>query len=155
MLTWNELWTVLTLRMQRGVTEIFPKCFHWVHWIQWQKYLSLRGLEPATSCVRGQDATTVSARHVWEIGSLNWTPFILQWYISFTPLRKKLHCSTVNVLIQCIPWYAAKINNAEKCNIFQKFSNHSKWQLKTGFPCYQGNCNLKCVISMRKSLRRY
>ena len=115
------MWAVLTLRMKRGVTEIFPKCFHWIRWIQWQKYLSLRGLQPATSCVRVQDTTTVSARHMWEIGSLNWTRFMLQWFISFTPLRKKLHWSTVNVLIQCIPWYAAKINNAtQKSVIFSK-----------------------------------
>ena len=31
-----------------------------------EKYLALtvKGLEPATSCVRDQDATTVSARHM-------------------------------------------------------------------------------------------
>ena len=29
-----------------------------------RNYLSLKGLEPATSCVRDQDATTVPARHM-------------------------------------------------------------------------------------------
>ena len=29
-----------------------------------KKYLSLKGLEPPTSCVRDQDATTVPARHM-------------------------------------------------------------------------------------------
>ena len=30
-----------------------------------KKYLSLKGLEPGTSCVRDQDATTVPARHMY------------------------------------------------------------------------------------------
>ena len=34
-------------------------------------HLSLKGLNPATSCVRDQDATTVQARHMWEPGSLS------------------------------------------------------------------------------------
>ena len=42
---------------------VFPKCFHW---IQWQNYLSLKGLKPATSCVRDQGATTTPARHMWK-----------------------------------------------------------------------------------------
>ena len=29
-----------------------------------KKYLSLKGLEPGTSCVRDQDATIAQARHV-------------------------------------------------------------------------------------------
>ena len=74
---------------------IFPKCFQW---IQWQKYLSLKGLKHATSCVRNQDTTTMPARHIWETESLNWVQFILQWFIrlpkftefneSFAPFRK-------------------------------------------------------------------
>ena len=47
---------------------VFPNCFHW---IQWQKYLSLKGREPATSCLRDQGATTVPARHLWETESFN------------------------------------------------------------------------------------
>ena len=59
------------------------KCFHGIRWIQLQKYLSLKGLGPATSCVRDQDATTVSARHIWTPRSLNWTQFMLEWFTRF------------------------------------------------------------------------
>ena len=38
-----------------------------------------RTCHPATSCVRDQDATTASARHMWETGSLNQAQFMLQW----------------------------------------------------------------------------
>ena len=38
---------------------------------------------PATSCVRDQDATPVSAWHMWDTGSLNWAQFMLQWLIRF------------------------------------------------------------------------
>ena len=48
-----------------------------------KKYLSLKGLEPATSCVRDQDAITAPARQMWETGSLNWDKFMLQWFIRF------------------------------------------------------------------------
>ena len=44
---------------------------------------AVKGLEPATSCVRDQDATTVPARHMWETGSLNWAQFMLHWFIRF------------------------------------------------------------------------
>ena len=48
------------------------------------EYLSLQKkgsypCQPATSCVRDQDATTVPAWHMWETGSLNWAQFMLQW----------------------------------------------------------------------------
>ena len=33
---------------------------------------TVEGFDPATSCVRYQDATTVLARHMWETGSLSW-----------------------------------------------------------------------------------
>ena len=59
---------------------VFPKCFQW---IQWQKYLSLKGLEPATSYVRDQDATTSQARHRSQTGFLNWSQIMLQWFIRF------------------------------------------------------------------------
>ena len=49
-----------------GWTEMRHWSFSkWFHWIQWQKYMPLKGLEPATSCVRDQDATTVPARYMW------------------------------------------------------------------------------------------
>ena len=74
----------------------------WLHYFQWEQWsfpkcFSLNSLSsvtkmydikrtrtchPATSCVRNQHATTVPARHMWEIGSLNWIQFMLQWFIS-------------------------------------------------------------------------
>ena len=46
--------------------------------------ITANGLKPATSCVRDQDANTAPARHMWETGSLNWTQFMLQWFIRFS-----------------------------------------------------------------------
>ena len=34
-------------------------------------FVTVNGLEPATSCVREQDATTAPTRHMGETGSLN------------------------------------------------------------------------------------
>ena len=34
-------------------------------------------------CVRNQDVSTVPVRQMWETGSLSWSQFILQWFISF------------------------------------------------------------------------
>ena len=45
--------------------------------------ITIKGLEPATFCVRDQDATTAPVRHMWETGSLSWSQFMLQWFISF------------------------------------------------------------------------
>ena len=42
-----------------------------------------RTYHPDTSCVADHDATTALARHMWEIGSLNWSQFILQWFGRF------------------------------------------------------------------------
>ena len=47
--------------MQMEDIWVFPKYFQW---IQWQKYFSLKEIQPATSYVRDQDATTAPA--VWE-----------------------------------------------------------------------------------------
>ena len=46
--------------------------------------IRVKGLEPATSCTRDQDATTTPARHMWETASidLNWLKFMIQWFIS-------------------------------------------------------------------------
>ena len=41
--------------------------------------MTVRGLEPATSCVRDQDDSTAPARYIWEKGSLNWAQFIFQY----------------------------------------------------------------------------
>ena len=45
--------------------------------------ITIKELEPVTSCVRDQDATTGPARHMWETGSLNWSQFMLQWFFRF------------------------------------------------------------------------
>ena len=45
--------------------------------------ITVKRLEPATSCVRDQDATSAPARHMWDTGSLNRTQFMLQCFISF------------------------------------------------------------------------
>ena len=42
-----------------------------------------RTCHSSTSCVRDQNATTAPARHIWDTGSLNWTLFMLQWFIKF------------------------------------------------------------------------
>ena len=67
--------------------EFFLNVFHWIQQIQWQKIYDIkrtRTCHPATSCVRDQNASTVPARHMWEIGSLNWAEFMLQWFINFS-----------------------------------------------------------------------
>ena len=46
------------LDMNSGV---FPK---WFQWIQKIFVITVKGLEPATSCIRDQDATTAPATHV-------------------------------------------------------------------------------------------
>ena len=43
---------------------IFPKCFTEFGEFRDKKYLSLKRLEPATSCVRERDATVMLARHM-------------------------------------------------------------------------------------------
>ena len=61
-----------------------------------KKYLLLKRLKLATSCVRYQDATTAPASHMWKTGSLNSAQFILQWFIrlsEFTDITKFNECS--------------------------------------------------------------
>ena len=69
------------------------------HWKQWNPFrmglqpileqltkifvITVKELEPATSSVRDQHATSVPARHMWETGSLNCAQFMLQWFIRF------------------------------------------------------------------------
>ena len=98
------VWSKRTSRRLRRIklyNGVFLKC---LHWIQRQKkiVITLKGLEPATSCVRDQGATTVPARHMWKTASLNWAQFIFQWFIRFTefnesstPFRKKLQYYTL------------------------------------------------------------
>ena len=42
-----------------------------------------RTCHQTTSCVKDQDATSVSARYMWKTGSLNWAHFMLPWFIWF------------------------------------------------------------------------
>ena len=69
--------------LRENPIRVFPKCFHWSEFSDKIFVITVKGLEPATSCVRDQDATTAPARHMWEIGSLNWAQFMIQWFISF------------------------------------------------------------------------
>ena len=55
----------------KSITGVFPECFTEFSEFSDQKYLSLKGLEPGTSCVRRQDATTTPAIHMSDTGSLN------------------------------------------------------------------------------------
>ena len=62
---------------------------------------------PATSCVRDQDVTTSPARHVWEIGSLNWAEFMLQWFIRFPEFSEflfHLGKTPMTNVAYCLPW---------------------------------------------------
>ena len=43
--------------------------------------ITVKGFEPATSCVRDKDASTAPARHVWQTETLNWPWFMFQWFI--------------------------------------------------------------------------
>ena len=64
---------------------VFSSMFPWIQRIQWQDIVAItvKGLEPVTSCIRDQDATTDPARHMWETGSSSWAQLILQWFIRF------------------------------------------------------------------------
>ena len=44
----------------------------------------VKGLKPAISCIRDQDASKTPARHMCETWSLNTPHFMLQWFIRFT-----------------------------------------------------------------------
>ena len=77
------------------------------HWIQRIKIfvITVKGLKCANSCVRGQDVTTATVRHMCETGSLNWAKFILHWFIrfaefaefneGFAPFRKNSNSSSL------------------------------------------------------------
>ena len=82
---WSFVWISLSLSIQKEARIIwdFPKWLRPFVWIQWLKYLLSKRFEPATSCVRDQDVIIAAAGNGWEIGSLNWLQFILQWFIRF------------------------------------------------------------------------
>ena len=64
--------------------EFFPKWFLLNSVTKIYDIKRTRTCHPATSCVRDQHATTVLARHMCDIGSLNWAQFMLQWFIIFS-----------------------------------------------------------------------
>ena len=66
-----------------NLMELFLNVFTEFSEFSDHKYSSLKGLDPGGSCVRDQDATTAPTRHIWEMGSLNWRLFMLQWFIAF------------------------------------------------------------------------
>ena len=53
--------------------EFFLNVSHWIRWTKIHDIKRTQTCHPATSCVRDQHATTAPARHMWQIGSLNWT----------------------------------------------------------------------------------
>ena len=63
----------------------FPKCF-----TEFSEFsdknifvITVKRLEPATSCVRDQDSTIAPTRQMWETESLNSAKIMLQLFISF------------------------------------------------------------------------
>ena len=79
--------------------------------------ITIKGFEPATSCVRDQDATTVPARHMWETGSFNWTLFMRQWFIIFlefnessSPFRKNSIGVLVFMYVSLVHWKRDKLS---------------------------------------------
>ena len=73
--TWHKI---------RGTMEFFLNVFTEFDEFIDKSYLSLKGLEPAISCVRNQDVATVPSIHMWGTGSLNWAQIMLQWFIRFS-----------------------------------------------------------------------
>ena len=64
------------------IIEDFPKCFTKFS-VTKVFVITVKGLEPATSCVRDHDATRAPARHMWETGSFNWSQLMLPWFSIF------------------------------------------------------------------------
>ena len=72
-----------------------------------KKYCILKRIfEPAICCsFRGQDATTVPARHRKQIGSLNLAQFILQWFIKCPEVNEFHFCS----IYEKLQWHYSMI----------------------------------------------
>ena len=72
----------------------------------WHYSKRSRTCHPAISCVRDQDVTTVPARHMWGTGSLSWSQFMLQWFISFNEFAEFNESSALfrkNSIMFCRP----------------------------------------------------
>ena len=96
---WQRSWQYPVQVSSNGV---FPKCsLNSGNSVTKIIVMTVKGLEPDTSCVRDQYATRAPARHMWKTGSLYWTQFMLQWFIRFSaPFRKN---SNVQFLIGTTP----------------------------------------------------
>ena len=106
---------------------VFPKCFHR---IQWQKcLLTVKGFEPATSCVRDQGVTTAPARHMWETGSLNWAPIAsvivkVAEFSETAPLGKtRLQLNFLTLLPMILMQRKSALCNRTRC----KRDPHGSW----------------------------
>ena len=120
----NESWTMLTQCSLRNI-GLFPKCFSLNSANSVTKIYDIkrtRTCHSATSCVRDKHATTVPARHMWDIGSLNWAQCMLQWFISFSeftefsessgPFRKNSNRSFIGKLST----YAQRLTRTSDCD---------------------------------------
>ena len=81
----NHYYRIISSWCKPAVMEFFLNVFTEFSKFSDKKFtITVKGLVPATSCIRDQDATTVPARHMWETGSLNWAQFMHQW-LSVSP----------------------------------------------------------------------
>ena len=79
--TFHQMWhlsspSMFSLNSTDSVTKIFG--------------ITVKRLDPATTCVRDQDATIEPARHMWETVSLNWLQFMFKWFIRFPKFTELL-----------------------------------------------------------------
>ena len=127
------------------LVEFFLNIFHWIQQIQWQKIYYIkrtRTFYPATSCVRDQHVTTAPARHMWEIGSLNWAQYQLQWFVSFSeftelsersgPFRK--NSNIVDIIdMPALKWHASgwSLHKSRAYGVLPKWNINSlnSWNL--------------------------
>ena len=137
----NSSWKLLN-----QIIGVFPKCFHWIQLIQWQKYLSLKGLEPATSCVQDQDTTAVPARHMWETGSLNWAQFMLQWLIIFPKFAISPFFVTDKKFDQELYYYRCLFHYL--LDVFRKAEEIVKWVVKLTNICSSVESSLENLKSI-------
>ena len=105
--------------------------------------ISAKGLEPAISYVRDQDATTAPARHMWDTGSLNWPKFMLQWFIQFPEFPK-----FTKFLLSLRKTPLDRINTIS-CLVISDWTNE-----RTNAPCYfmltvnlYGPSSQSCIVA--------
>ena len=94
--------------------------------------MTSKGLKPVTSYVRDQHATTVTARHMWESGSLNWTQFMLYWFISFSEFTEFSESSAPfrkNSIVMMISLLQLKLGQPQDLP-----GSEALWHQRTGIP---------------------